>query len=228
MSRLRSAIAGATMVLVVAGCATTTGSGPDAPSASEVAPAPPSPMPTPTPSPGVGTGASAQARLAELPVPSASGPVLAVGTVLDAGTPMLCFMVLASLPPQCGGPVVVGWDWTTVPHEEASGVRWTETVALRATYDATAQTVTLTEPPLDLAAITMPAREVPEGDLDETTIAALQADLNTIIDRPDVLGNGGERGTMVLEVVYDDGSMQGALDEIYGEGVVHVEPWFID
>lgn len=214
-------IATAVLTIGIAGCASA-GSAPDAPApgASDVL-APPSPR-----SSAVVTGPDAQARLAELPMPSATGPVLAVGTVLDAGTPMLCWMVLTSLPPQCGGPVVIGWDWTTVPHEEASGVRWTETVALQATYDATAQTVTPTQPPLDLAAITMPAREIPEGDLDEATIAALQEDLVTI-DRADVLGNGGERGTMVLEVVYDDGSIQEAVDAIYGEGVVHVESWFV-
>jgi hypothetical protein len=209
----------ATLSIALAGCSSA-GSAPDAPT-----PPAASSVPTAT-AVAVATGAEARARLAELPTPTPAGPVLAAGTVLDAGTPMLCFMVLTSLPPQCGGPAIIGWDWSAVPREEASGVRWSDTVALEVVYDPAAYTLTPTQPPLDPAAITLPTREVPAGDLDEATIAALQADLVTI-DRADVLGNGGEQGTMVLEVVYDDGSMQAALDDIYGPGVVHVESWFV-
>ncbi|MGY3129309.1 hypothetical protein ACVWW9_002838 [Agrococcus sp. UYP33] len=160
-------------------------------------------------------------------MPSATEPVLAVGTVIDSGTPMLCFNVATSYPPQCGGPAIVGWDWTAVAHEEASGVRWADLVALRTTYDAEAFTVTPTEPPLDPAALTMPAREIPAGDLDQASFAALQADLLTL-ERPDVLGHGGENGTYVVDVVYDDGSMQTAFDRVYGDGVIHVTSWFVD
>lgn len=214
-------------MLVLAGCAATTGSASGAPASSEVATAPPTPTSTPTATPDAVTGATAQALLAQLPRPSATGPVLAVGTVIDAGTPMLCFNVAASYPPQCGGPTIVGWDWSLVAHEEASGVRWADGVALRVTYDAEAFTIAPTEAPLDLASITMPAREIPAGDLDEATIAALQADLLTL-ERADVQGHGGENGTYVVDVVYDDGSMQSALDGIYGPGVMHVASWFVD
>lgn len=227
MSRVSTALVGAAIVLALAGCAATTGSGSVAPAASEVATAPATPTSTSTPTPGVAAGTSSQAQLAELPMPSAGGPVLAVGTVIDAGTPMLCLNVATSYPPQCGGPAIVGWDWSAVPHEEASSVRWADGVALRVTYDAEAFAITPIEPPLDLAAITMPAREIPAGDLDEASFASLQADLLTL-DRADVQGHGGENGTYVVDVVYDDGSMQAAFDGIYGPGVIHVTSWFID
>lgn len=49
-------------------------------------------------------------------------------TVLDDGSGAeLCLGAVAtSLPPQCGGPRLVGWDWSahTGEHEGRSGVRW--------------------------------------------------------------------------------------------------------
>lgn len=49
-------------------------------------------------------------------------------TVLDDGQgARLCLGAVAtSLPPQCGGPEVVGWDWAqwVGSYEEAAGVRW--------------------------------------------------------------------------------------------------------
>ena len=118
--------------------------------------------------------------------------------------------------------VAAGWDWAAVEHQETSGVRWVQGVAMRATYDAESQTVTQVGALLDLAAITLPAIEHPTGDLDEATIAAVQEDLMTL-DRPDVLGHFGLDGIVVLQVLYDDGSMQAAVDDIYGEGVVSLE-----
>jgi hypothetical protein len=58
-----------------------------------------------------------------------SGPVPRTfeGMVLDNGSPVFCTTIMESYPPQCGdSPVVAGWDWDAVPHEDASGVRWGE------------------------------------------------------------------------------------------------------
>ncbi|MGM1030649.1 MAG: hypothetical protein ACQEWM_12395 [Actinomycetota bacterium] len=211
-------IAAAVLTFALAGCASA-GSAPDAP-ASPVA----SDSPT-APAAPVSTGADAQARLAELPTPSATEPVLAVGTVLEQdGGAILCVGGVAeSLPPQCGGMELVGWDWAAFEHEESGGVRWVQGVAIEGTYDATAQTFTPTGEPMSAAAIQLPAIETPQGDLDEATIAAVQEDLATL-ERPDILGSWGEQGTVVLNVVHDDGSVQAALDDIYGEGVVFVVP----
>ena len=84
-----------------------------------------------------------------------SGDVIARATVLDDGTngPQLCLGGVAeSYPPQCGGPDVVGWDWSKVTgFDHASGVRWGEFV-VTGTYDATAGTFTLTRPAVAAAA----------------------------------------------------------------------------
>lgn len=212
-------IATASLVLALAGCATTAGSAPDAPASAGASDSPTAPAVS------VGTGAEAQARLAELPMPSATEPVLAVGTVLEQdGRALLCVGAVAeSAPPQCDGQELLGWDWAAFDHEETGGVRWVQGVAIEGTYDAEAQTFTATGEPMSAAAIQLPAVETPEGELDEATIAAVQEDLTTIAG-PNMLGSWGERGTVVLNVTYDDGSVQAAIDAIYGDGVVFVVP----
>ena len=91
-------------------------------------------------------------RPSESPPPDEpSGPVLVrgIGTVLDDGDgPELCLgPIMTSLPPQCGGPRLVGWDWSGVEFEERAGTRWTgPEYVVTGTYDGT--TFTLTEPPV--------------------------------------------------------------------------------
>ena len=48
--------------------------------------------------------------------------------VLDRGTgPEVCGSVMTSLPPQCGGPRLIGLDWADVPWaDEARGVTWAD------------------------------------------------------------------------------------------------------
>lgn len=60
--------------------------------------------------------------------------------------PELCLGgVASSLPPQCGGPPLVGWDWTLVDDEESrSGTTWTSAHVV-GTYDG--ERFTLTQPP---------------------------------------------------------------------------------
>lgn len=58
-----------------------------------------------------------------------SGTVRSTGTVTvldDGGGPQLCLGAVAeSMPPQCEGLEVTGWDWADHPeHEEAGGTRW--------------------------------------------------------------------------------------------------------
>ena len=211
-------IAAAVLTLALAGCASA-GSAPDAPAspgASDAPTAPPAP---------VGTGTEAQARIGELPMPSATEPVLAIGTVLEQeGGAILCVGPVAeSAPPQCAGPELIGWDWASFEHEQTGGVRWVQGVAIEGTYDAVAQAFTPTGAPMSAAAIQSRAVETPQGQLDEATIAAVQDDLATL-QRPDVFGSWGDIGTVVFSVAFDDGSMQAALDDIYGPGVVFVVP----
>jgi len=221
MSGLRfGGIAAVALVIALAGCATA-GSAPDAPASPGASAAP-----TAT-APPAGTGPDAQARLAYLPTPSATEPVLAIGTVLerDEGAVICVGAVAESAPPQCEGlGLVEGWNWAASDPEEAGGVRWEDGFAVPGTYDATAQTFAQTGEPLSLAVVNLAQRPTPpDGDLDEATIAAVQEGLSTI-QGPNMLGASSERGTVVLHVTYDDGSVQAALDDIHGEGVVFVMP----
>jgi hypothetical protein len=83
-------------------------------------------------------------------VPKASGDVRTrIPTmVLDDGDGAeLCLGGVAeSFPPQCGGPRLIGWDWSEHPeHETARGVRWGE-FAVQGTFDGTAITPSLVTP----------------------------------------------------------------------------------
>ena len=59
------------------------------------------------------------------------------GTVLDEAKgngPVFCVGgIEESLPPQCGGPKIRGWDWSGLDFEEAGGTRW-GSFTLRGTY----------------------------------------------------------------------------------------------
>jgi hypothetical protein len=91
--------------------------------------------------------------------------VRGIGTVLDAGDgPELCLgPILESLPPQCGGRKLVGWDWSAVESEHRAGVRWTgPEYVVTGTYDGT--TFTLTEPPIRSEDYDGPRPEHPDED----------------------------------------------------------------
>ena len=73
--------------------------------------------------------------------------------------PQLCYAVEESLPPQCGGPDVVGWDWAEVEGEES--VRGTTWGSYRVVGTWDGERLTLTEPPGEPA--------YGEGELDFST-----------------------------------------------------------
>jgi hypothetical protein len=78
---------------------------------------------------------------------SASVPrYTATGTVLEDERhgPQFCAGVAQSLPPQCSGIDLVGWDWSSVKHEAHDGVKWGEYTVV-GTWDGTR--ITLTESP---------------------------------------------------------------------------------
>lgn len=100
-----------------------------------------------TAQPGAPSGSADPTTAPSTPVPSAPGAPSAAGllttghpvTVLDDGDGAeLCLGgVATSLPPQCGGPKLVGWDWREhdSAYESQNGVRWGEFVVAGA-YDA--------------------------------------------------------------------------------------------
>ncbi|MGA4993883.1 hypothetical protein [Nonomuraea bangladeshensis] len=56
----------------------------------------------------------------------------------------MCAAMQESLPPQCGGPDIVGWDWSKVQHESVQGAKWGQ-YRVVGTWDGSR--LTLTEPP---------------------------------------------------------------------------------
>jgi len=60
--------------------------------------------------------------------------------------PQVCGMAAASLPPQCGGPDIVGFSWGRLKAESYAGSKW-GTYVLVGTFDGSK--LTLTEPALD-------------------------------------------------------------------------------
>lgn len=80
-------------------------------------------------------------------IPAAEGKVTTEGpvTVLDDGKGAMACLggVLQSLPPQCGGPRLVGWDWTAHrgDFESRGGTRWGDFV-VTGTFDGRSITVT--------------------------------------------------------------------------------------
>lgn len=84
-----------------------------------------------------------------LALPGAPGTYRASGTVLEDREhgPQLCHAVQTSLPPQCTGIDLAGWDWAAVDGEESvSGTTWGE-YTVTGTWDGTQ--LTLTEPPAE-------------------------------------------------------------------------------
>lgn len=96
-----------------------------------------------------------------LSVSAGPGPYRASGTVLESPEhgPQLCYAVMTSLPPQCGGIDLVGWDWAAVDGEESvGGTTWGE-YQVTGTWDGSR--LTLTEPP---APPSSEQRETPSFD----------------------------------------------------------------
>lgn len=74
--------------------------------------------------------AGSDPNLTPAPTPEGLVQTRTTATVLDDGDGAeLCLGGVAeSLPPQCGGPTLLGWDWSAHDgyYDEASGVRWGE------------------------------------------------------------------------------------------------------
>lgn len=179
---------------------------------------------------GQGGGATTDDAWAPTP-PPLPAEATAVGTVLEQdGTPELCLGAIAeSYPPQCGGPAVIGWDWEAVEGEEtASGVTW-GAYAVWGDWDG--ETFTITREPV-LAALYDPMvdPEAPNpwddslepGALPESEAEVVRAELDDVMSG--VLGTAFVNGRVVVEVMYDDGSLQSQVDERYGDDAVVVIP----
>lgn len=153
------------------------------------------------------------------------GRVIGTGTVLDvAGEAQLCLGVVAeSSPPQCTGIPLDGWTWEGVDGSETSGDTTWGTYAVYGTFDG--ERYTVTDPPIMLALYDPVRPEDPANGVDGTgsdaDLMRVRDDLSTSLGR-DALTLWTERGYVWVSVVWDDGTLQDAVDEAYGDGVVLV------
>ena len=163
------------------------------------------------------------------PFPTAPVEVQGLGTVLDSDdSPELCLGAVAeSYPPQCSGPPIVGWDWDAVDGAEtANEVTWG---AYAVWGEWNGETFTVTREPV-LAALYDPMaapldpnpwdESLPAGPLTEAEAVALQAQLPDVV--PGMLATTPVNGRLVVQVMFDDGTLQADFDERYGDDAVVV------
>ncbi|GAB3601958.1 hypothetical protein [Microbacterium aureliae] len=171
-------------------------------------------------------GAADPAPAATLaPPPPPAGEVIAQGTVLDTGDdPQLCLGGVAeSYPPQCTGLPLRGWDWESVEGSESSdGTTW-GAYAVQGTFDG--ETMTVTAEPIMLALydpmmIPDPTGGRP-GTASEDTLAQLQEEIWERLGAQALTASAMD-GRLWVDVVWDDGTLQSAVDADYGEDVVIV------
>lgn len=166
---------------------------------------------------------------------AAPGEVVGQGTVLqkDGDPAQLCLGAVAeSYPPQCSGPEIAGWDWSTIDLKESSnGVTW-GSFAVFGTWDGT--TFTSTQSPIPLA-LYDPMKQDPDPRTDpskagagtDAQLADLQPKLSSSAD-VQVLSSYPENGYLWVSVVYDDGSIQAYLDATYGYDLIVVQSALVD
>jgi hypothetical protein len=163
------------------------------------------------------------------PTADAGAELIGQGTVIQIGDadPELCLGPIAqSYPPQCGGPTVLGWEWASAGQSETVGdVTW-GTYAVFGTWDGTS--FTSTKDPIPLALYDAMAIEDPRlagsapGSTAETELTRIQAELE-LPETVEALGSYVQQGYVVVEVMFDDGSVQAVVDERYGPDVVIVQ-----
>ena len=181
-----------------------------------------------------GTPGSSRAAMPTT-IPAAPGSVHTDGlvTVMDrgagAGGPQLCLGPVAeSWPPQCGGPPIRGWDWADHHgvFEHQQQVRWGQ-FAVTGTWDGAtfgyhdAIAAALYDP--------MPTETVTYPDPAVEHTAAELADIAAEVgDLPGAHGVYADAGHLLVDVVYDDGTLQAWADRAYGKAVVVVRSALVD
>lgn len=177
-----------------------------------------------------GTGAAApeaggppesDQRLVEFTSP---GEVVGVGTVLeDARGLRLCLGgVRRSIPPQCDGIALAGWDWASAPGVERSGsVRYGSYAVFGRLVRGVLQ---VTRAPVAEAAYVGPRPAVVTGSQATGTSLVRPELVARVRELPGLLSIswGAGVGPHEVTVVYDDGALQRTLDTEFGPGVVVV------
>ncbi len=153
-------------------------------------------------------------------IPAADGPVVGVGLVLDADGPELCLGPVAeSWPPQCSGVVLDGWVWRehAGEFERAGDVRF-GSFAVTGAFDGT--TMTYESAVSGALYDPMPIPEPTSGAAESHSGEELQAIADELLRLPGALSASPGDNLVVLDVVHDDGSLQGWADATYGDGLV--------
>ena len=180
-------------------------------------------------------GGGAEPSASPSSVPAAAGDVRTrnLVTVMDTGDgqPQVCLGAVAeSYPPQCGGPEITNWDWADHPgiHERVGKVRWGE-FALRGTWDGTAFTVAEAIPAAlyDPAPEQPPSLPAPDTELTEAELQQIADDLGRTLPGAQGAYPDGA-GHVLVDVTYDDESLQEWADQTYGSGVVIVTGQLVD
>ena len=170
------------------------------------------------------------------PGPMPTAPPAAVGevvtrtpaTVMDTGSPELCLGAVAeSYPPQCSGPAVVGWDWADHggAFEQVGDVRWGEFV-VAGRWDGTSLTLTSARAaaPGDRPVDDAPHRAADHG-LTPERLAEIAEEIGDLGGSSQAYATASE---VLVDVPYDDGSLQAWADAAYGAGVVVVTGALVD
>jgi hypothetical protein len=176
--------------------------------------------------PPVSSDAPAGQSLGSLAPAPPAGEVVGTGTVMDRdGEAQFCLGPVAeSYPPQCSGIPHAGWSWDRVEGSESSGdARW-GSYALTGTYDGT--TFTTTAAPILLALYDPLAPADPTGGesgiATDDELVAIQDELPTRLsgDGMVYLASYPQNGRLWVDVLWDDGTLQQAADDDFGDGTV--------
>lgn len=151
------------------------------------------------------------------------GDVVGQGTVLDRdGDVRLCLGPIAeSYPPQCEGIPLDQWTWEGLDgYETSETTRW-GAYAVSGTYDG--QRFASDGDPILLALYDPIAGEDPtagaSGTTSDSELQEIQDDI-AARELDGVLSMYPEGGYLWVDVVWDDGTLQRAADDDFGDGVV--------
>jgi hypothetical protein len=157
-----------------------------------------------------------------MPAADPTQEVWALTTVIDDGSgAQLCPLVLESYPPQCGDAIPIdGWTWDELPFDQEGEVRF-GFFAVYGTWDGERFTVTL---PAEFGGAIDIMGPSHTGSLTNDELMRIEREIRD--DLPGDYGSAIGDGFVMLDVRYDDGSLQSQLDERYGDGAVEVTSFF--
>jgi hypothetical protein len=134
-------------------------------------------------------------------------------------------MILDSHPPQCPGPLIDGWDWSAVLGEESvAGTSWGH-YFLRGIWDG--EVFTLSHPPVPFTPRSAENGSDPSGTPCEARRAPVLPELReTVTDIVTTMTDLAD-GCVVVQVAYDDGTLQAAVDKRFGANAIVIGTSFM-